>query len=232
MGNEINENVYVNGTNIAEYGAKALRGYTIGGTPLKNDYFQGRNRSQYTLMSISYGLKPINITFVYSDTTRHAAMLNKSALESVMADGFELLMPDGFYYRCMLESIGDAESKGVDGQGINISTAYKFKGIQHDALVTVLDGTSFNCTATMPKMDCRISVTVSEDAETYDLGGAIFENVVAGDVLVFDGLLKRFLKNGAPTTAKEWITFPYVKKGHNAFLAADVVKVEYYPCYM
>lgn len=232
MGNEITENVLINNTNISTYSAKALRGYVIGGTPITNDYFQGRNRSQYILMSSEYKLKPISITFVYSGTTRHDAMVNKSTLESIMYSGFDLQLPDGFHYRCMLDSIGESEPKGVDQDGVLIATAYKFLGIQHDALVTVLDGTSFNATGTMPKMDCILSVTVGQDAETYDLCGAVFSNVQADDVLVFDGINKRFLKNGAPTTATEWITFPFVKPGANVFTAEDTVKVEYYPCYI
>lgn len=232
MGNEITENVLINGTNISEFGAKALRGYSIGGTPITNDYFQGRNRSQYILMSKAYGLKPIKITFVYQGNTRYDAEMNKSRLEAEMFEGFELFLPNGFYYRCMLDSIGEAETKGVDGSGVLISVAYKFSGIQHKALETVLDGTSFEVSATLPKMDCILTVTVGENAETYNLCGAVFSNVVAGDVLVFDGINKRFLKNNAPTTAKHWITFPSVKRGHNAFIAPDTVKVEFYPCYM
>lgn len=232
MGNEITEKIYINNTDISEYGAKALRGVKVGGTTITNDYFQGRNRTHYTLMSTTFGLKPISFTLVYESISLHTATLNRSRLEAEMIGGCEILLHDGFYYRSMLESIGEAEISGVDGSGVLIQVAYKFKGIQHDPLVTVADGSSFTASGTMPEMDCKLTVTVGEDAEEYELEGAVFENVTAGDVLVFDGILKRFLKNGAPTTAKSWISFPTVKSGLNSFIANDTVSVEFYPCYM
>jgi hypothetical protein len=233
MGGAMNtERVYINDIDIIDFNAKALRDYTIGGTPIENDYFQGRNRSNYTLMSTTYGLKPINITFVYQGDSRREASLNRSRLEAQLFDVFELYLPDGFYYRCMLDSIGEAETKGADGFGVMTSVKYKFLGIQHDPLVTIEDGTSFTAEGTLPKMDCILSVTVGASASSYYLGGAVFSNVQAGDVLVVDGIYKRFLKNGAPTTATDWVSFPSVRMGQNSFTAFDTVKVEFYPCYV
>lgn len=232
MGNEITEKIYVNNVDISTYGAKALRSVKVGGTTITNDYFQGRNRTHYTLMSTTFGLKPVSFTLVYSSSSYRTAMENKSALEAVMFEGCEILLNDGFYYRCILDDIGEAEVLGIDGVEVLVQVAYKLKGIQHDPLVTVADGSSFTASGTMPRMDCRLTVTVGQSAEEYTLAGAVFEDVEAGDVLVFDGILKRFLKNGAPTTAKEWISFPTVKSGLNSFLAEDTVSVEFYPCYI
>lgn len=233
MGNEINtEKMYINGVDIEEYSARALREIKIGGTKRDNDYFQGRNRTHYTLMNSTFGLKPVSFTLVYHGKFYRDAMLNKSECEAQMFGECDLFMPDGFHYRCMLESIGESVTKGIDGQQVIIETNYKLSGIQHDELVVVEDGTSFISKGTMPRMDCRLTVTVGEDAETYRIGGAVFKNVVAGDVLVVDGIYKRFLKNGAWTTADSWINFPSVVSGQNAFIAPDTVQVEYYPCYI
>ena len=233
MGNAVNtEKMYVNDIDIWEFGAKALRDIRVGGTTITNDYFQGRNRTYFTLMSTTFGLKPISFTLVYHAKFLRDAMENRSRLEVLFFDGCELFLNDGFYYRCMLDSIGEAEIRGIDGVQVLVQVAYKMMGIQHDPLVTIQDGASFLAKGTMPKMDCRLSVVVGEDAESYTLAGAVFENVQAGDVLVFDGILKRFLKNGAPTTAKEWISFPAVTSGLNSFTATDTVSVEFYPCYI
>jgi hypothetical protein len=234
MGNAVNtERIYINDTDLADYGAKALRdSIKVGGTTITNDYFQGRNRTYFTMMSTTFGLKSVSFTLVYEATSLRTAMEHRSRLEVEMFDGCEIYLNDGFYYRCMLDSIGEAEIKGVDGIQVLVQVSYKLMGIQHDPLVTITDGSSFIAKGTMPKMDCRLSVTVGATAASYTLGGAVFENVQAGDVLVFDGILKRFLKNGAPTTAKEWISFPYVIMGQNAFTALDPVTVEFYPCYL
>lgn len=233
MGAEITEKILVNGTDISTYGAKALRkSISVGGTAITNDYFQGRNRSNYTLMATTYGLKPVKFTLAYSALTLREAKEQKSALEAELFGLSEISLPDGFMYRCLLDNIGDEEIAGVDGLGVIVTCAYKFSGIQHDAMVTVADGSSFTAIGTLPKMDCILTVTVGADADTYELGGAVFSDVKAGDVLTVDGIAKRFLKNGAWTTADSWITFPFVKAGNNVFQALDTVEVKYYPCYI
>ena len=227
------ERIFVNDKDILEYGARALRdSIKIGGTSVENDYFQGRNRTNYTLMQTTFGLKQIDFTLVYKDQFLRNAALNRSKLERIMFDGCELHLPDGFYYRSMLTSIGSAATKGVDGKQVLIEVTYQLLGIQHDKLVTIDNGASFIAKGTMPKMDCILSVTVGSSAASYTLGGAVFSNVQAGDVLVVDGINKRFLKNGAWTTATSWITFPSVTSGQNSFTASDPVKVQYYPCYI
>lgn len=234
MGNAINtERIFINDRDILEWGAKALRdSIKIGGTVIENDYFQGRNRTNYTLMQTTFGLKPIEFTLVFSDQRLERAVENKSMLEAEMYGGCEVHLPDGFYYRAMLSDIGASDTKGVDGNLVLIEVNYKLMAIQHRELEIVEDGTSFVAKGTMPQMDCRLQVTVGTSASSYVLGGAVFGSVQAGDVLVVDGIKKRFLKNGTWTTAESWITFPSVTPGQNTFTAADTVQVEYYPCYI
>lgn len=233
MGAEITERIFINDTDIADYGAKALRNsISVGGSTIKNDYFQGRNRSHYTLMSTTYGLKDVKFTLVFEANTFRLAKENKSKLEAQLFGESEIYLHDGFYYRCMLEKIGQEELHGADGFGVVVSCNYQLSGIQHDPMVEVENGTSFIAKGTLPKMDCILSVVVGANAASYTLGGAVFSNVQAGDVLVVDGIYKRFLKNGAPTTATSWISFPSVTGGQNSFTASDIVNVKYYPSYI
>lgn len=227
------ERIFINNIDIAEFSAKALRdSIKIGGTEVKNDYFQGRNRTNYMLMSSTFGLKSVNFSLVYIHKYLRGALENKSKCEAEMFNGCEIYFPSDFYYRCMISSIGDAVIKGVDGNQVLVEVKYKLLGIQHDKLEEVENGATFVAKGTMPQMDCILEVVVGEDAESYELSGAVFGAVVAGDVLTFDGINKRFLKNGAHTTAKEWISFPYIKSGLNHVTAVDPVKVKYYPCYI
>lgn len=227
------EKMYINNKDIAEFGARALRDtIKIGGSEIKNDYFKGRNRTNFTLMSNEFGLKPISFTLVYQGRFDHEVTEKKSKCEMEMLGGCELFMPDGFYYRSMLNTIGEATKRGIDGVEILIEVNYKLSGIQHEKMIEVANGSQFYARGTMPQMDCILETTVSQDAENYYLGGANFGAVQAGDVLTFDGINKRFLKNGAPTTATAWISFPSVKSGINHFNAVDTPKVKYYPCYL
>ena len=227
------ERLFINNMDIADFNARALRdSLKIGGTELSNDSFQGRNRTHFTLMATTYGLKSVGFSLLFTAKYLHKALELKSKCEAQMYGECELYMPDGFYYRSMLEKIGDADIKGVDGNQVIVECSYSFTGIQHDKLEVVENGSKFYAKGTMPKMDCILEVTVGADADSYELGGATFGAVVAGDVLVFDGIYKRFLKNGAPTTATEWVSFPSITSGLNQITALDTVKVTYYPCYI
>ena len=227
------ERIFINERDIAEYGARALRDtISVGGSEIKNEYFKGRNRTNFTLMSCEFGLKPVSFTLVYMGKFLHEVTENKSKLESEMYNGCEIHLPDGFYYRAMLESMGERKDKGVEGEGWICECKYTFKAIQHEAMITVPNGSNFIAVGTIPHTDCILSVTVGTTADHYTLGGADFGAVTAGDVLVFDGINKRFLKNGAPTMASSWVSFPSVKIGVNHFTALDTVKVQYYPCYL
>ena len=89
------------------------------------------------------------------------------------------------------------------------------------------------CIRDRPYTDCRLTVKASQASETYELGGAVFQNVQAGDVLCFDGIDKRVLINGAPGAQRcEFLRFPSLVPGENSFDTPDPVTVAYYPAYL
>lgn len=225
---------YINGVNPEDYGVLPLREYTVGGTKITNDIFQGRNRSDYRLLAGVYGRKPITLTLVYSGKTYREAKLLQSTVESWMWGKIELFLPDGFYYTSTLDSIGDGTPEGVDGNQVLCGVEYSFSGIQHDPLVTVQNAaTGFLNPGTLPYADCICSVTASAAASSYQLAGATFQNVAQGEQLTVDGINGRLLRNGAPAPGNVTFTkFPTVTPGQNSFSAADPVTVQYYPCYI
>lgn len=225
------ETIFINDFDIREFGIEGIRSYKVGGTPITNEYFQGKNRTNYLVLDTTFGLKSVQFELLYKSHNRRDLLLLKSKIEAKLFDVCELYMPDGFYYRSILESISEGEFQGVEDNEVILLVAYKFNGIQHDKLVKTTSG-SFICEATMPKMDCSLTVTVGETASSYVLGGVTFSSVSAGDVLTVDGINKRILKNGAPTTFNGYFEFPYVVNGQNNFTALDTVTVEYYPCYI
>lgn len=225
---------YINNVDPASYGVLPLREYTVGGTSITNEIFQGRNRSSYRQLSKVYGQKPITFTLVYPGTTYREAKLLQSTVESLMWGVVELFLPDGFYYTATLQSIGEGTPEGVDGNQVLISVEYSFNGMQHDPLVTVENAAAgFINPGTLPFADCVCSVTASAAASSYQLAGATFQNVQQGEQLVVDGINGRLLRNGAPAPGNvTFTTFPSVTPGLNTFTAADPVTVQYYPCYM
>ena len=225
---------YINNVDPASYGVLPLREYSVGGTSITNEIFQGRNRSSYRQLSKVYGQKPITFTLVYPGTTYREAKLLQSTVESWMWGIVELFLPNGFYYTSTLQSIGDGTPEGVDGNQVLISVEYSFNGMQHDPLVTVENAADgFWNPGTLPYADCICSATVGTAADTYQLAGATFQNVTQGEQLTVDGINMRILRNGAPAPGNvTFTTFPSVTPGQNNFSADDPVTVQYYPCYM
>ena len=85
----------------------------------------------------------------------------------------------------------------------------------------------------MPFTDAKLTVTVGATASSYSLKGAIFSNVTAGDVLVFDGINGKITKNGANYAANvAWTSFPSLTPGKNTLTALDAITVEYFPAYL
>lgn len=215
-----------------EYGARLQAGYSVGGTTVTNTVFQGRNRTEYSLLAAVFARKPISFTLTYEGKTEREAALLRSTVESWMWGKVELFLPTGFWYTATLTSIGEAAREGISGSQVLLHVQYAFEGVQHDPLVTV-SGTSFWNSGTLPQADCIVQATAGTATDSYLLAGATFQQVAAGEVLTVDGIHKRLLRNGAPAPGNVTFTrFPAVVPGENRFTAVDPVTVQYYPCYL
>ena len=226
----------INGTPLDTYGGAALLAYSVGETAIKNETFQGINRSTWHLLKSIYGVRQIKLTIVFTGPSRREVALQRSKLNSALFGASELFISDdGFFYDVAVESCGPDELVGEGERETKIKGQYQFTGIRRDALVkeTISGGGSLFCRSTMPFTDCRLSVTVGASASSYTLGGATFSNVSAGDVLVFDGIGGKITKNGANAAASvSWTEFPQLVPGENTITAPDAVTVEYYPTYI
>lgn len=227
-----NLTAYVNGQPLSNFAAM-LQEFTVGPVEVASSYWQGVNRTNFALLKQQFGLRPISLSVaVIGDTYRDAAVM-LSRLTNALWGAVELYLPDGFYYTCVLaEGGGDPERVGPGYGQTLLLKEYSLVGYRHDLLVTTT-GPSVWCASTTPQTDCILSVTVGAAADSYTLGGATFPNVTQGEQLVFDGINKRILRNGAPGAAGvDWINFPYLTPGENTVTAADLVTVQFYPCYL
>lgn len=226
------ETIYINGLSLDDLGAEGLREYSVGGSVISNEYFQGRNRTSYNVLTTSFGLKPVKLSLAFKGELRRDVMIKKSRTDAQLFGKSEVFLPDGFFYTCMLDSVGEIQWQGQEGNGWLAIVEYSLNGIQHDQMEEAT-GETFFCRSTTPFTDCALSVTVSQAAESYQLGGATFEDVQAGEELTFDGINKRILRNGAPAAGNVYfINFPQLVPGVNSFSAADPVTVKYYPSYL
>ena len=226
----------VNGIPLATFGGAALLDYTIGETPVDVSTFQGINRTSWNLLKNVFSMREITLTVVFAGPDLREAKRNRSALNGVLFDKVDLFIPDdGFHYAVICTGTGAETLIGQGNKTAQIKSTYTFKGIRHDDLKTVTLSPRANlyCLSTMPLTDCRLTATVGASASSYNLGGAVFSNVAAGDVLVFDGIDGKITRNGENDAANVlWTEFPSLVPGWNAIQSVDAVTVEYEPTYI
>lgn len=226
----------INGRPLEVYGGAALLEYSVGETAIKNETFQGINRTSWRLLKAMFTRREIALTFVFTGPDLHAAKLQRSILNGVLFGRSELFISDdGFYYDVVCTSLGAEELVGIGNASAQIKAQYTFEGIRRGPLKTetIAGGSSFWCESTMPFTDCRLTVTVGSSASSYTLDGATFGSVTAGDILVFDGINGEITKNGTNAAATtSWLEFPSLTPGINSVDALDDVTVEYYPTFI
>lgn len=226
----------INGEPLTAYGGKTLLDYSIGPTQMDSAVFQGVNRTNWTMLKSFFGLRAVNLTIIFSAPSMHQAKINRSRVNAIFRNQCELYIPgDGFYYTVYCKDFGNEELIGECDLEAQIKSTYKFEGIRHGDLqrVTVPAGGSVWCQGTMPCSSARLTVTVGASAASYSLGGAVFSDVSAGDVLCFDGINSAITRNGVNYAGSvQWVHFPALIPGENIIESADPVLVEYAPAYI
>lgn len=227
----------INGKPLENFGGASLQDYTVSAPTITTHDFQGINRTSWRLLKQEFGRRTIEIGIVFKGINLEAARLQLSAFNAECWGRVSIAMPDGFIYDCRIDSMGSAEIKGDDGgNNAQIQARYTFVGQQTKPKETVTipagGGTVF-CKSTMPLTDCRLTTTVGANAVTYAFGGAVFNDVEAGDVLVFDGIDGLILRNGVNDAANvNWTHFPSLTAGANELTVIDAATVEYYPTFI
>ena len=219
--------MFLNGKHEKYYNAKMLRDYTIEAMPVDSQILQGRNRTAFNLITQTFGLKEINFTMFFFGADRHEVLQNKTFFDKDCWGTVEILLPDGYFYRSVLQSAGTLTFVG-DGGG---TAEYTFTGMQHGPLVTA-SGLTIFCTSSAPYTDVILSGTLT--ATEGNLGGAAFSNLVIGNQIVIDGINKRLLYENAPyAQGFQFQTFPQLVPGWNTITAegVDNVQIQYYPIF-
>ena len=236
MGRDVKYDILINGEPLTDYGGCTLLDYSIGGTDVTNTVFLGYNRTNFALLDSVTGSREITLTVVFIGRDLHEAKLNRSRVNRMVAGKCELYIPDdGFYYSAYCTDLGQEELVGIGDALSAVKATYSFTGIRHGELVTVnlpANGTIF-CKSTMPKTDCRLTATAPAAANAFTLGHAVFHDVLAGQILVFDGINGAVTKDGTNAAATTtFLPLPYIVPGRNLIRCTAPVTVEYYPTYI
>lgn len=226
----------INGKAFSVFGGAALAGYTVGGTEISNYVHVGVNRSNWAHLKSIYGLRSVRISVKFSGANIAEASLRKSLFDAELFTKADLWLPDGFYYSVYMEGTADAVIDADTEKGALIGAEYSLRGIRHGAMETKqipAGGGSFVCSSTMPFTDCIYTATMTASAAQYTLGGAVFNNVTSGEVLTFDGINKRILRNGVDAALNvSWTSFPSLVPGLNTVTGTAATTVSYYPAFI
>ena len=227
----------INGTPIGTFSGASLLDYTVGETSIDNATFKGINRTNWVLLKSMFGTRTLTLTVIFKGNTLHAAKVNRSKFNAAVFGKSEIFIPDdGFFYDVVCDSLGDEMLVGIGQRESQIKSTYTFTGIRHGTKRTVLvsKNQSFLCESTVPFTDCRLTLTSTQTVAEYNFGGGVWENISAGDVLVFDGINCEITKNGDNYAQYvTWMNFPTLQAGMNTIETdTDDVKIEYYPTYL
>lgn len=226
----------INGSPFSSYGGAALIDFTVGPTELSNYVYLGANRTNWQQLRSFFGMRLITIKVKFLAPTLQIATVYKSTFDAALFGKVELWLPDEFYYSAYAESVGEAQIEANTSAGVILGASYSFKGIRHEALEVAevsAGGGTVICRSTMPYTDCIYEVTVAAAALSYQLGGATFNNVSAGERLTFDGINKRILRNGVDNALNvNWLDFPRLTPGFNSVSCIYTTTIKYYPTFM
>ncbi|WP_050639595.1 MULTISPECIES: hypothetical protein [Clostridia] len=219
--------MWINNKPLYLFGGKLRMDYSYTSPELENEYFQGRNRSGFTLLANNYNLGTLTLPIVFEGKDSHDAALKKSKFENEAFGRSDIIIGDGFMYFAFLESIGEASFPS--GQLIEVT--YVFKGIRHGRYREVKKNTVY-CESTLPRTDCILEVTVGQNGKNYKVGTVAFPDVIQGQLIKVDGINKRILINGKNSAEKaDWVTMPALVPGRNYFECKDTLTIGYYPVY-
>lgn len=219
--------MWINHKPLYLFGGKLRMDYSYASPELGNEYFQGRNRSGFTLLASNYNLGTLTLPIVFEGKNGNDAALKKSKFESEAYGRSDIIIGDGFMYFTFLESIGEASYPSDQ----LIEVTYEFKCIRHGKYREVKKNTVY-CESTLPNTDCILEVTVEQNGKNYVVGTVKFPEVKKGEKITVDGINKRILVNGAPNANRaEWTVFPSLVPGLNNIACKGLLTVGYYPVY-
>ena len=228
-----NASLYINGTNVADYGV-LVESFKVGSTEVKSEIYQGFNRTNFNVLSAQLNTRQITVSLFYKAPTRRQLALIKAKIDAMMIGKLELWLPDDFFYTAVLTGAGEEQILGVEYNEEIAICSYTFQGIRHDPIETVqlAHGGTLYCRSTIPRTDCRLTCTASQNRASLQMGPVTITGVSKNDVLVADGITGRILQNGALCAGNmSFLHFPYLTPGPNTITCPEDLTVEYYPTY-
>ena len=217
----------INGTLFTEYKAKMLS-YKVGACDYSTGYLLPPVSMIPVKLAQTVGLRSITLVFDFEGDTPREIAMNISTVTTLMQEMPDIVLPDGFVYRCVYEKQSTPEEKAPWIHNVQ----YTLSGFRHEPLETVtLTQTGTVNVGGNYKTPAVLRITST--ASTVKVLG-ITVNDAAG-VVIIDGLKKTVTKDGLNKFADTNLTsFPMLQPGLNNvdIDGASEVEISYYPIYL
>jgi phage-related protein len=234
MGGEImSVPVYVNGRDLYETYKARLLGYTVGSPAIGNAYLSQSNSIIPIKLKETIGTRPVELKLEFSGDNCHESLLNISNMTAELLDETELLLPDGFYYHCILDQVSTPSLEGDTFYSVTFTMA----GYRHGPM----ESKQFTETGAIDvKGNCKAPaiITIENAASSSVTVNDITVKDIAATVIIngFDKTV--FETDGVVTSNKykscDMTRFPSLDPGVNMIniSGAARITIEYQPIYL
>lgn len=217
----------INDALFSTYGAKMLS-YKVGACDFTSGYLLPPSSMIPVKLSQTAGLRSITLTFDFEGDTPKEIALNISKVTALMLDMPDILLPDGFWYRCVYDKQSTPDEKAPWIRKVQ----YTLSGYRHDAKVTMTLTQSGSVTVGGNyKTPALLRITSTENVAKV-MGITVNDAV---GVITIDGLKKTVTKDGLNKFADTNLTsFPMLQPGLNTVEidGASEVEISFYPIYL
>lgn len=104
--------VYFGNREILPLFKARLLDYKVGSPSINNAYLSQTNSVIPIKLKEAIGVRTIELKLEFEGETPHEALLNISNITAELLNETDILLPDGFYYFCILDKVSTPELKG------------------------------------------------------------------------------------------------------------------------
>ncbi len=217
----------INGQRLGVWDAQIVS-YTVGACDYSNGYLLPPRSVFPVGLDGNIGLRPVVLDLDFEGTA-HQITKNISNLTVLLQQGVEILLPDGFYYRCVFKSASDAVEKAPWIKRCKF-TLY---GLCHDNIHSeTLSESGYIIVEGNRETPVIYEITPAQGATEVTVNG-ITVSEISGTVTI-NGIEKTVMQDGVNKFADTNITkFPSLLPGNQQItvVGSATVKVSYYPIY-
>jgi phage-related protein len=224
--------VYLNEEEIfARFKAKLLD-YSVGAVSISDSYLARKNSIIPVKLKESIGTRPITLELEFEGDSCHESLLNISNLTAELLMENDILLPDGFYYYCVLDNVGTPKLEGHTYYTVQFTLV----GYRHLSMLketfTETDGMFV-----AGNMETPAIITIEGATGTVTVNGITVKDIK--QTVVINGYDKTVMETDGAVESNKFkdctmIKFPSLVPGYNLIDidGTATVTIEYTPIFM